>query len=679
MRRLASTPLRRCSSGLILLLASVAWGQTGAELDPIVVTASRSRQALAHVPASVSVVDRGDIQEGRLTIGIDEALNRVAGVLTQNSSNYAQDIRLQIRGFGGRSEFGVREVRVLLDGFPETLPDGQTDLDHIDMGAIDHIEVLRGPASSLYGNASGGVVQLFTEAPPDQPRVRTRFTGGSYGLGKYEVKGGGRLGALGAFFHASYLQLDGYRDHATAQATTLTAKLRYDWSPETSFTLLLNGVDAPLGDDPGGLQRAEADRTPRQANSRNVQFDAGEEVQQGRIGLSGTHLFDDGELTAYAYVLYRDFANRLPIGPPTPAERGGMVTFYRLSPGGGARYAKEMQVLGLPHTLSVGIDVQHQADDRQRFANLNGQRGERGLEQHEEVTGIGPYLRHEVALTDKLTANLGVRYDTVHFAVAVDQPTNSTASGSRTLDAWSPSAGLVYQALPNASVFVNVGSAFQTPTTTELANPAGAGFNPDVGPQRAWSGEIGTRAEGKAWTLAMSGFFIHVDDVLVRYEISEQPGRAFFRNAAHVQRYGVEMEWQAMLLQGLRWTSALTAMETNFSAGPAEPGVPPWQVYQELRYDHGSGAFAAVEAFAVDAYSVNTSGRASTRAYELCNLRSGYRWENGPLTVEPFLGLNNLTNTNYDSRVRINDANQRYYEPGPRFNVYGGISLQATL
>ena len=681
---LASIKLRqrrriRSYTLFLLLIASLAAAQDSAQLDPIVVTASRSRQSLRDVPASVSIVDQQDVQEARPTLGIDEALNRVPGVFAQSSANFAQDVRLQIRGFGARAEFGVREVKVLVDGLPETLADGQTELDGVDMGAIGRIEVLRGPASSLYGNASGGVIQLFTEEPPDRPRTEARATWGSFGYGKYQVKGGGKVGGLGAFVHASHLELQGYRDHSSGRATTATAKLRYDVDADTSVTLLLNAVDAPKGDDPGGLKRDEADTSPRMASPRNVQFDAGEEVQQGRIGAVAVHVFAASELAAYAYALYRDFSNRLPIGPPTAAAQGGAVAFHRFAPGAGLRYVAGGRLLGLQHTFSAGLDAQHQDDDRRRYSNLNGQRGELGLVQHEEVSSIGPYLREAVQLTDRIELNLGLRYDAVRLAVDVDLPASSDAGGSRTLSAWSPSGGLLYRARPDTSVFLNVGSAFQVPTTTELANPAGAGFNPDVDPQQALSTEVGARVEGQGWSGGLSGFFIDVDDVLVRYETAEQPGRSFFRNAAHARRFGVEIESQVLLLPELRWSSALTAMQTQFSEGPAEPGVPPWQVYQELRYEHRSGLFGAVEAFAVDGYAVESSGRARARGYELCNLRSGYRWKSGPWSLEPFVGIANVTDTNYDARVRINDANLRFFEPGPGRSAYGGLVINAAL
>ena len=500
-------------------LAAVAQAQTPNRpliLDPVVVTATRLPERLADVPAAISVVEQSDIQDARPTVSLDEPLNRVPGVFVQNSDNFAQDFRIQIRGFGTRAAFGVREIKVLVDGLPETLPDGQTELDGLDLGAVSRIEVLRGPASSLYGNAAGGVIQLFTEDGPDVPAAEARLTGGSFGFGKYQVKGGGRAGAARFFLSGSFLQLDGYRDHSATRSGVVNAKLRYDVDDRTDVTVLLNAVDAPSAEDPGGLTRTEADTTPRKASPLNVQLHAGEEVQQGRLGIVAHHRTTSGELSAYAYGLYRDFANLLPVPPTVPPEQGGIVTFHRFSPGAGLRYLYAAPLAGWAQQLTVGVDAQHQDDARRRYSNVNGERGALGLQQRERVTSVGPYLREAVFLRDDLEVSAGARYDSVLFDTDVKVPANSGASGSRTLDAWSPAGGVRYSPRPWLSLFADVGTAFQVPTTTELANPNGPGFNPDVGPQHATSYEAGARTEWERVQGEIVGYFADITDELIR-------------------------------------------------------------------------------------------------------------------------------------------------------------------
>ena len=676
-------------------LAAVAQAQTPNRpliLDPVVVTATRLPERLADVPAAISVVEQSDIQDARPTVSLDEPLNRVPGVFVQNSDNFAQDFRIQIRGFGTRAAFGVREIKVLVDGLPETLPDGQTELDGLDLGAVSRIEVLRGPASSLYGNAAGGVIQLFTEDGPDVPAAEARLTGGSFGFGKYQVKGGGRAGAARFFLSGSFLQLDGYLDHSATRSGVVNAKLRYDVDDRTDVTVLLNAVDAPSAEDPGGLTRTEADTTPRKASPLNVQLHAGEEVQQGRLGIVAHHRTTSGELSAYAYGLYRDFANLLPVPPTVPPEQGGIVTFHRFSPGAGLRYLYAAPLAGWAQQLTVGVDAQHQDDARRRYSNVNGERGALGLQQRERVTSVGPYLREAVFLRDDLEVSAGARYDSVLFDTDVKVPANSGASGSRTLDAWSPAGGVRYSPRPWLSLFADVGTAFQVPTTTELANPNGPGFNPDVGPQHATSYEAGARTEWERTQGEIVGFFADIADELIPYELQSQPGRTFYRNAGRSRRYGAEMDWQANLLPAslpqLRWTSAITLIHAEYRDyrtaqgvfdGNDEPGIPPWQVYEELLYRHPIGLFAAFEAFIVDGYFVDDANRNRSPSYALCNLRAGYERTFGNWSLGPFVGLDNLADAHYDGRVRLNVQNGRFFEPAPTFNAYGGVAISAHL
>jgi iron complex outermembrane receptor protein len=690
----ASTHLRRSLLALLALSQSAAAQppdtatQPPVLMEPVVVTATRLPQPLLDVPAAISVVDAPDIHDARPTVSLDEPLNRVPGVFVQNSGNYAQDYRVQIRGFGTRAGFGTREIKVLVDGLPLTLPDGQTQLDDLDLDAIGRIEVLRSPASALYGNASGGVIQLFTEDAPVEPGLAVRATGGSYALQKYSLKGGGRAGAAQAFVQASYFSVDGFREHSAAQSTIINAKLRYDLTPSTDITLLLNGVDAPVAQDPGALTRAEADRTPRLARSLNVLQNAGEAVEQGRIGAVVDQRLEHGGWSGYVYALYRDFDNSLPIPPTTPAENGGIVTFYRFSPGGGLQYTYASPLWHWEQLLTAGADMQYQDDLRRRYANLRGKRGTLGLQQREQVTSVGPYLQEQLFVLENLELTLGLRYDRVYYDVDVQVPADSGSSGSRALHAWSPAGGIRYSWPPGLAVFANVGTAFQVPTTTELANPAGAGFNSDLEPQQAISYELGARAELERVTAGAAAYWIDLRDALVPFELPDQPERTYFRNAGRSRRYGMELDWQAQIVSGLRWTTALTLIDAQYIDyttpagtfdGNAEPGIPPFQAYNELFYRHPSGAYAAFEAFAVEGYFVNDANTASTSSYALLTLRAGFDGTFGRWRIGPFIGFNNLLDQNYDGTVRLNATMERFFEPAPGFNVYGGLTVGATL
>lgn len=683
-----------------LCLAAPAFAQTTEDtpahsplaLDPLVVTATRMAQPLASVPASVSVVQQLDIQGAQRSVGLEEALDRVPGVLVQSSQDFAQDVRIQIRGFGTRSQFGIREIKVLIDGLPITEPDGQTQLDDLDLGAIERVEVLRGPAGALYGNAAGGVIQFFTEEAPPVPTAQLTVTGGSYGFGKYQMKGGARTDKAQIFLDGSFLQLGGYRDHSATQAGNFTGKLRYDVSDTTDLMLLVTAVDTPLAQDPGALTAAEADSDPRRANPLNVQLDAGESVQQVRTGTVAHRRGEWTDLSAYAYFTYRTFDSNQPI---LPMNGDGVVTFERYSPGLGSRWAFDQPILGWDQVFSLGVDFQYQDDDRRRFQNLDGERGSLGLHQFERVTTVGPYVRETVNLRDDLELSAGARYDWFQFAVDVDYPADSGDSDTRIFDHWSPSAGLRWTwlhgrpaPLPELSLYGNIGTAFQTPTTTELDNPNGPGFNSSLQPQTSVTYEIGARVEKlERFTGGVAAYAIEIDDELVPFE--SESGRTAFRNAGRSRRVGLELEWAAQLLEVLRWSGAVTLLDSQYReytladeslAGNQEPGIPSWWIYQELAYRGPGGLFTSFEAFLVDGYFVNDFNTASTDSYGLLNLRAGYEYDIGKhWTLTPFVGLNNLLDENYDGTVRLNALRDRYFEPAPEFNVYGGLSVIARL
>lgn len=653
-------------------------------IDRVVVTATRSEQRLGEAPASVSVIDRREIDEGHPEIDLDEPLTRVPGLLIRNSRNYAQDLRLQIRGFGARAAFGIREIRVLVDGLPETLADGQTQLDNVDLGAIERVEVLRRSSASLYGNASGGVLQLFTSDGPAEPLVEVRALGGSFGTRKYQVRSGGRRGKWNAFAHLARFETSGYREHSRARSTNGTFKLGYELGTDTDLTILVNGVDAPVADDPGGLTRDEANADPESARDLNVRLDAGEEVRQGRIGLVLDHRGSITDVQAYAYALQRDFENRLPV----PAAQGaGIVHFDRFSPGAGLRMQRRVTVLGFTQELTLGSDLQYQDDDRARFANIDGERGRLLLRQRERVTATGVYGRDSVALGDRAEVFAGVRFDVFRFDVDVHKDANGDAiAGNRILRAWSPSAGASYRPSANTTLFASVSSAFQTPTTTELADPDRGGFNPDLKPQQSLGGELGGRYESAGASLGATAFYLDVDDQIVRFE--SESGRDAYRNAGRSRRFGLELNGRWRCVRSVTWTGALTWIDTRFRrystdegdfAGNREPGTPEWQVFQELRWQHPGGTFVAADLFAIGDVFVDDANRVRSDGYALVGARAGREFVVGRWTLSPFVALTNLLDERYDGTVRLNALGGRYFEPGPGRAFVVGMGVAAEL
>jgi iron complex outermembrane recepter protein len=649
--------------------------------EEIVVTAHRLPEPRSAAPASLSVLGPDEIHTGRSTVDLDEPLRRVPGVVAQTSGNFAQDLRIQIRGFGTRAQFGVREIRVMTDGLPENVADGQTQLDGIELGGMQRIEVLRGPAAALYGNASGGVIHLITEDPPDEPGARVRLTGGTFGLFKGLVAGGASGDSLSGFGTGSYTTLDGYRDHSSLRVGTVSARLDYEVSPETDLHFLLDFVDSPKAQDPGGLTREQTKENPRQARDLNRLLDAGESVVQTRAGIVGDYAGDLGAINAYAFLVYRDFFTKLPVLP----ELGdGITRFERLGPGGGLRWTWDRPILGFAQSFSVGADGQYQDDDRQRYLNENGATGALTVDQIEKVTAGGIYLREAVWPIRSVEVDGAIRYDVVHYQVDVRFPTDGDGSGTRTMDAWSPAGSVAWEAAGGLRLHTGVGTSFQAPTTTELDDPNGPGFVSDLQPQTSVTWEIGAVLDRFAGIrVGLAAYRIHVTDLIVPFETFS--GEIAFRNAGDTRRYGVEVDWQVDLPWSLDWSGAVTWIDAKYVSydvdagdfsGNQEPGIPPWVVFQELSATLPYDVRAALELFYLDTYFVDDANLARTPSYALLNLRLGWEYDSGPWQLEPFLALNNLTDTYYDGTVRLNALGGRFFEPAPDFNLYGGLLVR---
>lgn len=600
----------------------------------------------------------------------------------QNRYNFAQDLRISIRGAGARAPFGIRGVQILVDDIPATLPDGQASVDAVDLDTIARMEVLRGPSSSLYGNASGGVVDITTEDGPPVPYVETRSKLGSYGFSKQTLKGGGQQSRVNYFGSASHLDYTGYRDHSATQATKVNGKLHYDLDGDDRFTFVVGAVDSPRADDPGALTAEQVAADRRRASPGNLQFNAGEALEEQRLGgVYETRPARGHELRLRGYSVWRDFGNRLPFTD------GGIVEFDRLFNGGGALYTYDGDLGGLGNRVLSGIDLERQRDDRRRYDNLNGARGPLVFDQVETVSNLGAYVQNETDVTDRLTVTIGLRFDRIrfeiddaHFADGVDD------SGSRTMDELSPKAGLTYRLTPAFIPYANISRSFETPTTTELALCTGGGLSDSLDPQTATNYEIGASgqpAPGLRYSVAL--FSIEGSDEIVPLGCPGQPGRDFFVNAGKTRRNGFEAGIEVDLAKGLAGRFAYTYSDFEFDRfstggetfdGNVIPGVPKHTAYGELTYRHPSGLFAGVDVqFADDLYADNANS-VSSDAYTVANVRTGWTRHVEGWEITAFGGVNNMFDELYNSNVRINAFGGRYFEPAPDRNYYGGIQVR---
>jgi iron complex outermembrane receptor protein len=664
-------------------IAGTALAATPPTVETVTVTATRVTKAMNDIPAAVDIVSKDDVQLARPQIGIDESLAQVPGVFLQDRYNFAQDTRISIRGFGARANFGIRGVRIFVDGIPETLPDGQGQVDSVDLGSVEQISVLKGSASALYGNASGGVILIDSELPPEVPMVEARSSYGEFGLAKNQLKFAGTAGKLGFMANASDMEMDGYRAQSRVEGRQLNSTLRYDFDPGSNLQLAINYTDQPVSDDPGALTRAEVAMNPRAAAPAALTFDGGEALEQTRVGLAYNKSI--GERHAFSvrnYYVWRDFVNALAF------RAGGAVTIDRFFVGGGASYTNRATIAGKDNRLIVGVDIDHQDDDRRRFDNNFGVLGNLTFDQNETVESMGVFLQNELTLSDRWELTLGLRHDEIEFDVADRFISDGNDSGDLKLEETSPTFALLYRLSPGINVYTNISTSFETPTTAELANPTGGGgFNPALQPQLAKNYEVGVKgALGERSHFSLALFRVNVEDELIPFEIPGFPGRSFFRNAGESKRKGLEFGVATSPFQGLDLSLAYTDSDFTFSefvdaagndfAGNKIPGLPDQLLHAQAEYRHPRGWFGAVEALRVSNVFVDNANTQKNDGYTLTNVRAGYAIDRGRWGWQVFGGASNLFDEEYNANVRINAAAGRYFEPGPGSNFYGGVGVK---
>ena len=675
--------------------ADTAAGDTSQvrQLPELNVTVTRSAEPLQRVPYAVGVLNRDDLQRGQQTLGIDEALNNLPGVVVSNRYNFSLDQRISIRGAGSRSNFGVRGLKILLDGVPQTLPDGQSQLTNIDFATIERAEVLRGASSSLYGNASGGVISFQSQQAAIGPFAQSvRIQGGSGkrdgdDFYKWQTWTSGRSGNLSGTLSVSQFKADGFRQHSAAEFRQLNAGGDYAISGSTLARLRLNLADSPEAQNPGALTLAEYVANPDSAAANNIRRAADKDAQQHQLSVGLRHFDDAGnEYEATVFGLLRDLAN--PLAAPPDINPGPIAgTYIAIDRAvGGARLSAARRLGGSEASprLNAGADVQFMRDDRQNFVHNAGvPTSDVFLDQLEKITEFGPFTQLQWSPNEHLLLSTGIRLDWVRFALEDRYfGDGSDDSGERTMSALSGNVGASWTFDARFVPYFNVSTAFETPTTTELVNQSdgSGGFNPELGPQRAVNYEIGARgqpARGISYSVAL--FLGRVTDAIVQQ--AEVGGRAFFRNAGKTHNDGAEVGLTVSPLSALTLSGAYTYARYRFADEALEgnrlPGVPEhfWRLGVRsvlpagfyLDADHTISTSVAAD----DANSIIVPAWGAG----VTNLRLGWTGDTGTLRLAPFLGLNNLWDRRYIGSVTLNGIGGRVIEPAPRRVVYFGTEL----
>lgn len=652
--------------------------------DPVTVTVTRTEKRSEQIPNAITRIERDKFTDHQPGATLDEFANGTPGVFFQNQFNFTQDLRIAIRGFGARSPFGVRGIQLRVDDIPQTLPDGQTQLDAIDPALIERMEILRGPSASLYGNASGGMISITTRSPREKFELAPRLVFGQYGYLKSELYAGGRRENFDYGLFGSYLQQNGWRHHSSMENWFSQIKLNFQTSSDSDWMLLFHKFYSPDSKDPGALTQAEVRANPKQAATNNLLFNASESISQEQFAVRYRKSpVANQTLTIVAHALHRDFQNLLPF------TNGGQVEFDRWTGGVTAQFASDHTLLKRANRLLVGVDYAIQNDDRRRFNNIFGVQGALNLDQIERVQNVGPFLRNEWNMTDRLDLVVGGRWDWLRYRVKDAFLADSDQSATRALSQASGKAGLVYRIIDAHQIYSNIASVFEAPTTTELINnPAGTGgFNSDLEAQTSLSKEIGLRGKPAGFEYEATFFHIDTRDEITPFELIDSPGRVFFRNAGKSRRLGAETRLATPMWKGISAEIAYTYSDFEFERfivdnidlkGNKFPGIPMHRWEGRIRYVHPSGVFGQFHVQRVGEFFVNDFNTVTNSAYNFGQLLLGWERKHRWLEGSVFIGINNLFNERYNANTRINAAFDRYFEPGPPRNVFGGLRIRMT-
>jgi iron complex outermembrane recepter protein len=664
-------------------------------LDPIVVTATRTEERAFDLPVAIDSVDAAQIQQNQLQINLSESLARVPGIVVQSRWNYAQDVMVSIRGFGARANFGVRGIRLYQDGIPATMPDGQGQTSSFSLVSAKRIEVMRGPFSTLYGNAAGGVIAIFTEDGPDPPMAQAQVVGGSYGTWNSIVKLEGATPTANYVVAANAFQTDGYREHSVATRDLGNVKLRFDLGEDTKLTVIGNSFYQPDAQDPLGLTRAEWQADPRQADPAATLFNTRKTVNQQQGGATlEQRLSADTTLRVIGYGGTRLVRQYLALTGIGLTSSGGVTDLSGDFWGVDARATTRSPFAGGSLLLTAGVAYDEQHQLRKGFVNNNGALSDLRRDEDDYVTDNDAYIQAEWSLAS-VSFLAGLRYSDVRFKSKDHyiNTVNPDDSGNVSYSHPSPVVGAVWHATDDLNVYANWGVGFETPSFIELAyRPVGTGLNFALQPAISKSAELGVKARLQQQRLNVSVFSINTTDDLVIDTATG--GRTTYTNAAKTRRRGLEAEWEAALGNGFTAYASYTYLLAQFAAaattgtppqlipeGARLPGLPGSSAYAELSWSRPDwyGFSAALEGQYANKVYVNDRNTDFAPAYAVANIRAGFQQGAGAWTFTEFVRINNLAGRNYSGTVIVGDTNGRYFEPSAERNFLVGVTVNARF
>ena len=669
-------------------LAAISGSAFAQPSDPVVVTATRVGQPSLEIPAAIDRLYAEDLRTGRPQVNLSESLGRVPGIVVQNRQNYAQDLQISSRGFGARASFGVRGIRLIADGIPASMPDGQGQAATFDLGSAGRVEVLRGPFSALYGNASGGVVNVRTEDAPPATTLEGGLYAGSYGTHRAALKFGARAQGIGHGLNLSRFESDGYREHSAVRRDQLNTKLGLALNAATDLTVVGMALRQPETQDPLGLSAAQVAQDPRQVDPVALQFNTRKSIDHDQVGATLEHRLAGGDrLQATAWLGTRNVRQYLAFSGNFGLSSGGVIDLDRGFGGGALRWFAERELGGRPLRFSAGLEHERMDERRRGFVNNNGVTGALRRDEDNTVTSADAYAQGEWRFAERWSAHAGLRASRVefestdYFIVGANPDDSGTVDFSQT----TPVAGILYRLDAQTSLYANYGRGFETPTFVELAyRNVGTGLNFDLVPSRSRHLEAGYKAVRPGLgRLNAAVFDIETRDEIV-VDVSSG-GRTTFRNAGRTERRGLELGAESLWAFPVELRGAYTWLDATYGrdfdplvAGKQLPGVAKEQLYAEGAWRYAPwGLRVSLELLHRSRVPVNDQNSEYAASFTVLNAVAGFEQRGAKWRLTEFLRVDNLTDESYVGSVIVNENNGRYYEPAPTRSILVGV--QAAL
>lgn len=702
-RRLAKSRIALLVAGLGSVVCSAGLGaQT---LKDVVVSASRSEQRSFDAAAAVQVIDRDTIEGAGPQVNLSESLNRVPGLTILNRQNYAQDLQLSIRGFGARSAFGIRGIRLLIDGIPATTPDGQGQGSSVSLTSTDRMEVLRGPLALLYGNSSGGVIQAFTRDAPLEPEFGAQYYVGSFGMHRSDWQYAGKLGTdatgqggVGLVANYSTFDIGGYRANSNTERKQFNGKASFDLGTSTKMNVVFNRFDMPLAQDPLGLTAAQLAANPEQAGTNAAARGVRKVVLQNQLGTSLVHRIDkDRSLTARVYYGNRENLQYQVGVAATATALGAWVGLNRDYYGAGLQYNASSNVGGVPVNWAAGIELDTSSERRQGGAAASGQKTTTTRNEVNRAGNNDAFAQGTFLLSEKISLIAGLRYSQVNFNSQDEYLVDGNGSGSTSYTAANPVLGVTWHVNDVLNLYANMGKGFESPTLAEVAyNGAGVpAFNTAINAASSRHFEMGAK-----WAPSAQS---RVDFTLYRIDTTDEivvasntGGNSTFKNAPGTSRNGFELSATNRFGENWRGTLSASAIDAQFSqtfttnavtvvGGNKIPGIPQSSVFAELLWGtnlgspRSSGTHAGLEWIQSGRLYANDTNTVSVDGFSTLAAKVNHVWKIGKNSLSTYLRIDNLLDERYVGSVIVNQAAAQFYESAPGRNWTLGFKLNVPL